>query len=44
MFRLMKILFYLVVLLAFLLVGFAFLGDLTPERTQVTQPVELDAN
>ncbi len=44
MFRLIKILFYLLILMTFILVGFAYLGDLTPTRQDVTQPVELDAN
>ncbi len=44
MFRLIKILFYLVILMTFVLVGYAYLGDLTPPRQDVTQPVELDAN
>ncbi len=40
--RLLKALFVLV-LLGFLgLVGYAYLGDLSPQRSDVRQPVELD--
>lgn len=40
--RLLKALFVLV-LLGFLgLVGYAYLGDLSPQRSEVRQPVELD--
>ena len=43
MMRLIKFLFFLG-LLGFLgLVGFAYLGDLQPPQTDVTQPVTLDA-
>ena len=42
--RLVKLVLFLV-LLAFLgLVGFAYLGDLSPEKKQVTQPVTLDVD
>ena len=38
-----KALITLVVLAFLALVAFAYLGDLTPERVDVTQPVTLDA-
>ncbi|MFN3145354.1 MAG: hypothetical protein ACE368_08865 [Paracoccaceae bacterium] len=38
-----KILLLLVVLGGIGLVGFAYLGDLTPERDEIRQPVDLDA-
>lgn len=43
MFRLLKIIFYLAVLLAAVVVGYAYLGDLTPPRDEIVEPVELDA-
>ncbi len=42
--RLLKLLFFLVILGAIALVGFAYLGDLSPEQSDVVEPVELDAN
>lgn len=42
--RLIKLVIFLV-LLAFLgLVGFAYLGDLSPEKRQISQPVTLDVD
>ncbi|MEM6634988.1 MAG: hypothetical protein AAF667_03755 [Pseudomonadota bacterium] len=41
--RVFKILLYLVVFLACVLVGYAYLGDLTPAREDIVEPVELDA-
>lgn len=43
MLRLLKFLFALVVLLAVAVVGYAYLGDLSPEQTDVSEPVSLDA-
>jgi hypothetical protein len=44
MMRLIKFLVFLV-LFGFLgLIGFAYLGDLRPAQSDVTQPVTLDAN
>ncbi len=40
---LFKILFLLLVLGGIGLVGFAYLGDLTPTRDEIRQPVDLDA-
>ena len=40
--RLFKILFYLLILGFIGLVGFAFLGDLSPRQEVVSEPVELD--
>lgn len=37
-----KLLLFLLVLGGIGLVGYAYLGDLTPEQTDVTQPVILD--
>ena len=42
MLRLLKFLFALVVLLAVVVVGYAYLGDLSPEQTDVSEPVSLD--
>lgn len=42
--RLFKFLLILVVLAIIGLIGFAFLGDLSPDRTEVRIPVELDGN
>ena len=44
MFRLLKFLFYLVVLLAIIVVGYAYLGDLSPERDEIVEPVELNGS
>lgn len=44
MFRLFKLIFTLA-LLAFLgLAGYAYLGDMTPERSEITEPVELNVD
>ena len=40
----MKLLFILAVLLAAAVVGYAYLGDLSPDRQDVSEPVELDSN
>ena len=42
--RLLKFLIVLIILAFAGLVGFAYFGDLTPERRDVSEPVELDAN
>lgn len=42
--RLFKFLLILIVLAIIGLIGFAFLGDLSPDRTEVRIPVELDGN
>lgn len=42
MLRLLKILFYLAVLGAIGLVGFAYFGDLTPDRSETRIPVVID--
>lgn len=44
MLRLFKVLFFLGVIGAIGLTAFAFLGDLQPNRVEVNEPVELDAN
>lgn len=41
--RLLKFLFFLIVLGGIGLVGYAYLGDLSPEQEEINQPVELDA-
>lgn len=43
MLRLVKVLLVLVVLIAAVVVGYAYLGDLTPPVTEVNEPIELDA-
>lgn len=44
MFRLLKFLFYLLILAALVVVGYAYLGDLSPSRDDVVEPVELNAH
>jgi len=44
MFRLLKFLFYLAVLLAVIVVGYAYLGDLSPQREEIVEPVELNGS
>ncbi|MEL6520935.1 MAG: hypothetical protein AAFQ66_08220 [Pseudomonadota bacterium] len=44
MVRLFKLLFFLLVLGFIGLVGFAYLGDLSPEIETVKEPVTIDAN
>ncbi|MDD9976350.1 MAG: hypothetical protein OXQ30_01260 [Boseongicola sp.] len=40
MLRFLKLLFVLFVLIAAAVVGYAYLGDLRPEQTDVSEPVE----
>lgn len=42
MIRVLKIIFVLFVLIAAAVVGYAYLGDLTPDQTDVSRPVGLD--
>ncbi len=42
--RLFKLLFVLIILGLLGLVGYAYLGDLTPVRSEVKQPVELNVD
>ena len=44
MFRLVKILFSLLILLALVVVGYAYLGNLSPARQDVVEPVQLNAD
>ena len=44
MLRLLKFLFVVAVFLGALVVGYAYLGDLSPEQREVSEPVTLDAN
>lgn len=44
MFRLLKLIFSLGVLLAAAVIGYAYLGDLSPEQSDVNAPVTLDGN
>ncbi|SFR42043.1 hypothetical protein [Litoreibacter janthinus] len=44
MIRLLKALVFLIVIGIVGIVGYAYLGDLTPNRVEVNQPVTLDAN
>ena len=44
MLRLLKLVLLLVVLLAAIVVGYAYLGDLTPDQQDVSEPLELNAN
>lgn len=42
--HIVKLVLVLAVLAAIGLVAFAFVGDLSPDRTQVIQPVDLDGS
>ncbi len=44
MLRLLKFLFVLTVMLVAAVVGYAYLGDLSPEQEDVSEPVMLDAS
>ena len=44
MLRLLKILFVVAVMLAAAVLGYAYLGDLSPEQTDVSEPVSLDGS
>lgn len=44
MLRLLKVLLVLVVLAGIAVVGYAYFGDLDPDRTEVRQPVTLDGD
>ncbi|MGR3514139.1 MAG: hypothetical protein ACU0GG_15370 [Paracoccaceae bacterium] len=44
MLRLLRFLFVLAVLAGAAVVGYAYLGDLTPDQTSVSEPVTLDGN
>ena len=44
MLRLLKFILVLAVVLAVAVVGYAYLGDLTPEQSDVSTPVTLDGN
>ena len=44
MLRLLRILFVLAVLVGAAVVGYAYLGDLSPDQSDVSQPVTLDGN
>ena len=43
MLRFLKLLLVLVVFLAAIVIGYACLGDISPEQNDVSEPVELDA-
>mgnify|MGYP006969346061 CR=1 FL=1 len=43
MLRLLKFLFVLTVMLVVAVVGYAYIGDLSPEQEDVSEPVMLDA-
>lgn len=44
MLRILKLLFVLAVLIGSAVLGYAYLGDLSPEQTDVSEPVTLDGN
>ena len=44
MLRLLKLVVALVVLVAAIVVGYAYLGDLSPDQEDVSEPLELNAN
>lgn len=44
MLRLLKFLFVLAVLIGAAVLGYAYLGDLSPDQTDVSEPVTLDGS
>ncbi len=44
MLRLLKLLLVLAVLIAAAVIGYAYLGDLSPDQEKVSEPVELGTN
>ena len=44
MLKLLKFLFVLTVMLVVAVVGYAYIGDLSPEQEDVSEPVMLDAS
>ncbi len=44
MFRLLKLIFVLGVLIAAAVLGYAYLGDLSPEQDEISAPVTLDGS
>ncbi|MFV0244274.1 MAG: hypothetical protein ACK5IB_04530 [Qingshengfaniella sp.] len=40
--KLFKVLFYLIVLAALGLLAFAYLGDLSPNQTEIRIPIQID--
>ncbi|MEQ3626708.1 MAG: hypothetical protein ABNH26_12855 [Celeribacter sp.] len=42
--KLIKLLLILIILGALALIGYAYVGDLTPTQTEVTEPVTLDVD
>lgn len=42
MLRVIKLLLILIIVIAAVVIGYAYLGDLTPERGEVSEPVVLD--
>ena len=44
MLRLLKVLFVVAVLIVIIVVGYAYVGDLSPEQQDVSEPVELETN
>ena len=44
MLRILKLLFILAVVIAVAVVGYAYIGDLSPDQRDVSEPVELETN
>ena len=44
MLRLLKVLCVLAILIAAMVLGYAYIGDLSPEQEDVSEPVTLDGN
>ena len=42
--RLFKLIVFLILLAAVAVVGYAYLGDLEPDRMEVNQPIELNVD
>jgi hypothetical protein len=44
MVRILKLLFFLILIAVIAVIGFAYFGDLRPDRTEVNQPIELNVD
>lgn len=42
MLRLLRVLLLLLIVLAAAVIGYAYIGDLSPEQSDVSEPVDLD--
>lgn len=44
MVRILKLLFFLIIVGVCAVIGFAFFGDLSPDRVEVNEPIELNVD